>query len=428
MSPRARFEAAAVFLLLVVAALLGAATAGAASAWEPAARAGIQISVATHIDSTGVEAPLVRASVPYGALVFIREGAVFRAAIRLTVIAKHDGRRAGGGVGEAVVTVADYAATRGDQQLACAAPLQLRAGGRTTLEVEILVTGTSRRWRERLEYVAGRGLRVPLYFADFAWNAAVGPNTGAALGPQEDSLRVSVTLARRPNVPDWPPDGVTLAALVAPPGRGDKPAPRRLEVVADGGRRGAPAVIAAGLGRGRPAAGAAGPVAAGSRAATRPRRSGSTSIRRVRSSIWRCAGAKTRSGVSTWPGWRGPCRPKRAPDCCGCPSQSGARRGGRSGRRWRPPPGSPAAELEREHLLRIVAADERFGGLGRGALTDRGRIWVRCGEPDSVEERGADLAYEGRWEIWYYHARHLVFTFYDAHGLGDFRLVASGTL
>ena len=110
------------------------------------------------------------------------------------------------------------------------------------------------------------------------------------------------------------------------------------------------------------------------------------------------------------------------------PAESGARRGRRSGRRWRPPRAVPAAELERAHLLRIVAADARFGGLGRGALTDRGRIWVRCGEPDSVEERGADLAYEGRWEIWYYHARHLVFTFYDAHGLGDFRLVASGTL
>ena len=424
--PRPRLEVAAAFLLLVAAALSGAALAGAVPAWEPAARAGIQISVATHIDSTGVEAPLVRASVPYGALVFTRDGGAFQAGVRLTVIAKHDGRRAGGGVGVAAVTVADYAATRGDQQLACAAPLELRTGGRTTLEVEILVTGTSRRWRERLEYVAGRGLRVPLYFADFAWNAAVGPNTGAALGPQEDSLLVSVTLARRPNVPDWPPNGVTLAALVAPPGRGDKPAPRLLPVppaaVGD-----LPAVIriawaAADLPLGRLVLSLrleSGEAAAPERLDLDPPRPFVNLAMRWREDAqWRqhvawlegIVPSETRAGLQRLPpeqrreAWRALWPPLAAAAAV------------------------PAAGLEREHLLRIVAADARFGGLGRGALTDRGRIWVRCGEPDSVEERGADLAYEGRWEIWYYHTRRLVFTFYDAHGLGDFRLVASGTL
>lgn len=426
MSSRPRLEVAAAFLLLVAAASPGAATGGAATAWEPAARAGIQISVATHIDSTGAEAPLVRASVPYGALVFIREGATFRAAIRMTVIAKHDGRRAGGGVGESTVTVADYAATRGDQQLACAAPLQLRAGGRTMLEVEILVTGTSRRWRERLEYVAGRGLRVPLYFADFSWNATVGPNIGAALGPQEDSLRVSVTLARRPNVPDWPAEGVTLAALVAPPGRGEKPAPRLL-MVSPAAVGDAPAVIrivwaAADLPLGRLVLSLrleSGDAAAPERLDLDPPRTLVNLAMRWREDAqWRqhlawlegTVPSETRAGLQRLPAeqrreaWRALWPPLAAAA------------------------GVPAAELEREHLLRIVAADERFGGLGRGALTDRGRIWVRCGEPDSVEERGADSGYEGRWEIWYYHARRLVFTFYDAHGLGDFRLVASGTL
>jgi GWxTD domain-containing protein len=423
---RGRLGGAAACLLLVALGLPGPGPAGAAPAWEPASRAGVQISVATHVDSTGAEAPLVRASVPYGALVFTRSDGAFRAAIRLTVIAKHDGRRAGGGVGEASVTVADYAATRGDQQLACAAPLQLRAGGRTTLEVEVLVVGTSRRWRESLDYVAGRGLRVPLYFADFAWNAAVGPNTGAALGPQEDSLRVSVTLARRPNVADWPAGGVTLAALVAPPGRGDKPEPRLL-TVAPAAVGDAPTVIrmawaAADLPLGRLALSLrleCGEAAAPERLDLDPPRAFvNLAISWRDDAQWRqqvawlegLVPSGTRAGLQRLPlaqrreAWRALWPPLAAAA------------------------GVAAGDLEREHLLRIVAADTRFGGLGRGALTDRGRIWVRCGEPDSVEERGADLGYEGRWEIWYYHAQRLVFSFYDAHGLGDFRLVASGTL
>ncbi|MHB8078702.1 MAG: GWxTD domain-containing protein [Candidatus Krumholzibacteriia bacterium] len=424
--PRPRREAVAVVPLLVAAALSGAAAAGASPAWEPAARAGIQVSVATHIDSTGREAPLVRVSVPYRALVFTRDGGTFRARVRVTVIAKHDGRRAGGGVEEAAAEVADYAATRGDQQLGCAVPLQLGAGGRVTLEAEILVVGTSRRWRERLEYVVGRGLGVPLYFADFAWNAAMGPTSGITLGPEDDSLRVSVTLARRPNVPDWPAAGVTLAALVAPPGRGDKPPPRLVTVppqaIGD-----PPAVIriawaADDLPLGRLALSlrleCGDPAAPEQLDLDPPRPFVNLAVRWRDDAQWRqqvswldgIVPSATRSELLLVP----PDRRREAWQALWPPLAAAA--------------GLSAADLEREHLLRIIAADTRFGGLGRGALTDRGRIWIRCGEPDSVEERGADLAYEGRWEIWYYHTQRLVFTFYDAHGLGDFRLVASGTM
>jgi len=85
----------------------------------------------------------------------------------------------------------------------------------------------------------------------------------------------------------------------------------------------------------------------------------------------------------------------------------------------RPPEARPD---ESEHLLRIVEADRRFGRFGRGALSDRGRILVYHGEPERVETLTMDAAYPGTWQIWYYGGRGLLFRFYDAYGLGDFRL------
>jgi hypothetical protein len=33
-----------------------------------------------------------------------------------------------------------------------------------------------------------------------------------------------------------------------------------------------------------------------------------------------------------------------------------------------------------------------------------------------------DLSYPGQWEVWYYRRDGVLYRFYDAYGLGDFRL------
>ena len=75
-----------------------------------------------------------------------------------------------------------------------------------------------------------------------------------------------------------------------------------------------------------------------------------------------------------------------------------------------------------EHLLRIVDADARYGGFGRGALSDRGRVFIRWGEPDRVETARDARLPGASWEIWIYEDEQRRFHFHDAHGMGDFRL------
>ncbi|MBU1073923.1 GWxTD domain-containing protein, partial [bacterium] len=87
--------------------------------------------------------------------------------------------------------------------------------------------------------------------------------------------------------------------------------------------------------------------------------------------------------------------------------------------RERPPDARP---VEREHLMRIVEADRRFGRFGRGALSDQGRIFIFNGEPDRIETLEMDATYPGAWQIWYYRGTGLLYRFYDAYGMGDYRL------
>jgi GWxTD domain-containing protein len=45
-----------------------------------------------------------------------------------------------------------------------------------------------------------------------------------------------------------------------------------------------------------------------------------------------------------------------------------------------------AGQLRAKFHARIAKADEMFGGLRRGALTDRGKVYVRFGEPDEIHK------------------------------------------
>lgn len=106
-----------------------------------------------------------------------------------------------------------------------------------------------------------------------------------------------------------------------------------------------------------------------------------------------------------------------------------------------PDPKSFDNSFKREHYERIVTANQKFSGQLPGWRTERGRIYVMFGPPDSIElhpsgektgrppQEGAET-YQYRWEAWHY--RHLddvgenvEIEFVDPSGSGDYRLTLS---
>jgi hypothetical protein len=57
--------------------------------------------------------------------------------------------------------------------------------------------------------------------------------------------------------------------------------------------------------------------------------------------------------------------------------------------------------------------------------SDRGRIYVRFGEPDKIEQV-SDQYDRGEYEIWRYYGLDRVFVFYAQSVGGDYRLVEGG--
>jgi hypothetical protein len=62
-------------------------------------------------------------------------------------------------------------------------------------------------------------------------------------------------------------------------------------------------------------------------------------------------------------------------------------------------------------------------GFRDGALSDRGRIWVRHGRPDSVETTTPGYDSNISYEVWRYPRVGRVYYFQDSDGLGRYRLV-----
>ena len=56
-----------------------------------------------------------------------------------------------------------------------------------------------------------------------------------------------------------------------------------------------------------------------------------------------------------------------------------------------------------------------------GWRSDRGRIYVKHGEPDEVEVR-SDPYIQGTYLIWRYYQNNMTFVFHDRFGLGEYRL------
>jgi GWxTD domain-containing protein len=89
-----------------------------------------------------------------------------------------------------------------------------------------------------------------------------------------------------------------------------------------------------------------------------------------------------------------------------------------------PSPGTEENEFKDEFFRRLRYADAAFRTRRPGWRTDRGRIYIRHGEPDAIErdpvpEQGVPV------EVWHYDRLGRRFVFADAGGFGEFRLVSA---
>ncbi len=87
-----------------------------------------------------------------------------------------------------------------------------------------------------------------------------------------------------------------------------------------------------------------------------------------------------------------------------------------------PNPETEKNELMDEYFRRVNYANQNFSGMGEdGWLTDRGRIFIKFGEPDDIERHPFE-SNSLPYEIWRYYNLRKVFVFIDRTGFGDYYL------
>lgn len=384
----------------------------------------LQVFVTTQIDSLGYEYPEVEASLPYKALVFRRKGEAYMTSMTVMVVAHHKSNRIGGGVGQAQAQVNDYAATKSATQLTCVVPVQLRETRDMTFDVTVKVDETSRQWQRSVQYKPPAVRDLPLLASEYRWNL-LATNERSLLGVTQDSLRVRVTMSPRPGAGEWPENGVNLVAGV---GRVVTDRAREFQRSID------PSVIAS-PGWTTMFTWAAQDLPFGANNLYLNLRLGTAEQpenyelvparnflnlrvpwwddrewRRHVSWLDGVLSAEARDSLERTPSterlqaWR-------------TVWQQQASEGG----------GTPT-HMEQEHMLRIVEADEQFSVFGRGAMSDRGRVYIRQGPPDQIDTEAVELSPDGRWEVWYYFRARMRYTFYDPQGIGDFHLYSSNAI
>jgi GWxTD domain-containing protein len=90
-------------------------------------------------------------------------------------------------------------------------------------------------------------------------------------------------------------------------------------------------------------------------------------------------------------------------------------------RRRDPTPDTPRNEFQIEFFRRLRYAEQHFQGFGPGWRSDMGRIYIRYGQADQVEQRPASAG-TPQAEIWYYNQPNRRFVFVDQEGFGRFTL------
>jgi GWxTD domain-containing protein len=359
--------------------------------------------------------PVVEAMVPQRALVFEqRPDGAFAAQLDVSVTARRGDRQAGGGVGTATARVLDVADARSDTPVRVRVPLLLRGQEPVSLTVSASQRGTVRRWQQTLSLSPATLAAAPLVI-----ERADMPTSGEHLDTAVDTLTISMACLRPVGAGAWPAAGVTIWSEVTGPG-GEVAGAREVDVPGPPSPGTTVMVDVAWpvdeLPFGRLVAG----LGLQWRHAGEPLRLPHEPLLEVvnlqvpldNDRAWRqhldwldgLVADDRLDGLGELPvaarpvAWRGLWR------------DLGASQG------LRP------EVARRQHLQRVVRADARFGGDRRGALTDRGRVLVRWGEPDRIEQVADSRVPGAVWEIWTYDAPGLRFSFHDAHGLGDSRL------
>jgi GWxTD domain-containing protein len=91
-----------------------------------------------------------------------------------------------------------------------------------------------------------------------------------------------------------------------------------------------------------------------------------------------------------------------------------------------PTPDTPRNEAMIEFFSRVRYANAHFAGqLGAGWRTDQGRVYIRYGAPDQIEDRAATY-YDPPLQIWHYYTLARDFVFADREGFGRYELLSPG--
>jgi GWxTD domain-containing protein len=374
--------------------------------------------VTTQLDTTGRVEPVVRVTAPYRSLIFRRDGERYAADLRVQVTAIRDGRQAGGGVNTVSVHADTYQETRSVVTLVVEVPVLVRGEGAVRFDVEALVPRTSRTWRRQLDFSPRAAALMPASILAVEVTPPADADGTHVLTAADDSVTVAVRL-RATGAPEWPAGGARVALSLTPAG---SDAIRRRELPLAPGQAAADTTLrqswsVASLPFGR----ASLEVALEARDGTQVERlpfGPTITLLVLRVPLdddhaWR-------QHVS----WLDGLVPASTVDSLRTlPAAERAAAWAATWERIATQTAEPARAAEVTHLRRIADADARFGGFGRGALTDRGRALIRYGEPERVEQTLDDLSRTGIWEVWHYPSRRLRLIFYDANAINDFRLV-----
>jgi hypothetical protein len=76
-----------------------------------------------------------------------------------------------------------------------------------------------------------------------------------------------------------------------------------------------------------------------------------------------------------------------------------------------------------EFFRRVRYADQHFQGMGTGWRSDMGRIYIKFGAPDQIENRPASTQ-SPALEIWYFNQPYRRFVFVDREGFGRYVLIS----
>ena len=89
-----------------------------------------------------------------------------------------------------------------------------------------------------------------------------------------------------------------------------------------------------------------------------------------------------------------------------------------------PDPRTAENEVLQEHVRRVAYARRNYRDGGKdGAISDRGRVYVELGPPDSIESQTMLQDGSSEYEIWHYLGPGVSYWFRDNDGLGHWRLI-----